>query len=48
MSRKPRWLAGFAAIIIAVAMTLVGGVPANAGKERPDSLGKEFLNIFLY
>ncbi|MCB0898172.1 MAG: hypothetical protein H6528_10700 [Actinobacteria bacterium] len=46
MSRKPRWLAGFAAIIIAVAMTLVGGVPANAGKERPDSLGKEFWVAF--
>ncbi len=27
-------------------MSLVGGVPANAGNERPDSLGKEFWVAF--
>ena len=27
-------------------MSIVGGVPANAGKERPDSLGKEFWVAF--
>ncbi len=46
MRRNSRWLAGLAAIIIAVAMSLVGGAPANAGKERPDSLGKEFWVAF--
>src|SRR5690606_6852781 len=46
MRRNSRWLAGLAAIIIAVAMSLVGGAPANAGKERPDSLGKDFWVAF--
>ncbi len=28
-------------------MSLLGGVPANAGKERPDSLGKEYWVTFM-
>lgn len=46
MSTKPRWLAGLAAVALAISLSpLMGAAPANAA-ERPDSLGKDFWVAF--
>lgn len=47
MRRKPRWLAGLAAISLVIGMSLLGGAPATAAEDRPDSLGKDFWVTFL-
>ena len=44
--KKSRLLAGIAAIGIAVSTSLLGGAPATAATERPDSLGKDFWVTF--